>query len=293
MSSSLNLDGYWYLPNTPGNKVPGTLRQGSRGQLVLDLFGWPYNDFALIYRSPDVILGQCRSGLPVTLVECFIEEGPVRSQEMVFSSRFGAVQALLGKHYGERKNIKTKIVHAGFTKSYLWKIGYPIHRIPRNESNRKKFYKEIYTNKPINLCKTAKFGVRYKEIVRSSPNADGSSYAIESYFEITTRRQIELDEFRPIIRALQAFLSLGCRVPVSLNALRFVGKPKRDAFRWVEAHGKFTTNVEEEPDEHERSVTRADNLFGVPELRQLTNKIPSKWLENIDNFLPIYLLFQT
>ena len=157
MNSHLVLDGYWYLPNTPNSKVPGTLRQGSRGQLVLDLFGWPYNDFAPIYRSPDVILGQCRSGLPVTLVDCFLEEGPVRNQEMVLSSRFGAIQALLGKHYDERKRIKTKVVSVGFSKSYLWKTSYPIHRIPKTEfvkPNRRKLFKDIHINKPINLCKT-------------------------------------------------------------------------------------------------------------------------------------------
>ncbi|MCP4408843.1 MAG: hypothetical protein GY807_13990 [Gammaproteobacteria bacterium] len=288
MKPDLEISGYWYLPNTPTNKVPGTLKVGSRGRIILELLGWPYDETNPIGRYPDVILGYSASQLPVTLVDCFLQSGPIQSANVdhVLSSRFGAVQAIVGHHYESRDRIKTREISVVFSRPDLWKLDYPIHQI--SNPNPRKLSKELHLNKPITLCKTDDLSISYHERFGASTSM---GLEIQPHFKISTPRQINLDEYYPIVRALQSFVSLGCRVLVRPIDWRFICKPRRYYRRSASVHGRFTKRDMPEHDEHERFTTNADRLFDVNALKGFSSKIMATWMGNRNNFLPIYLLF--
>ena len=129
MSDDRIYEGFWFLPERPDTKVPGILRSSRTGHPYLELFGWPYPDTAPIPRQPDIILGETKKGLQITLVDCYVIRGPIQSAQQIVGSTFGAIEAYLGKHYFDRGKIKTKRVQIAFSKPWLWRLPHLRRRV--------------------------------------------------------------------------------------------------------------------------------------------------------------------
>ena len=67
MVEQLEMSGFWWLPDNPENKMAGSFRRSSNGEITLELFGLELFDF---HDVPDTdqptILGISDSGKKVT-----------------------------------------------------------------------------------------------------------------------------------------------------------------------------------------------------------------------------------
>ena len=297
MTRDRTVEGYWHLPERPEAKVPGILRLGNSRHPHLELFGWLYPDTMPIPRHPDIILGESKKGLPVTLVDCFVMSGPTRRNGEIIGSLFGAVEAYLGRHYDGRDKIKTNHIRLMFSNHWLWAVPYPWK--PRKFRDLlpddRKLTHEVRLNKSRKLCQLPDMTITYTEIVLSRPVERHDALYVQPTIRMKTRRQKALDDFRMPIIALRAFLSLACRVPITLTDWQFTGHSRRYIRSWIEVANSSTpseTQIERSAfDDHARSVERSDAFFDAREISDSHKAALQKWMSELDTFFPVYLLF--
>src|SRR5262245_39288860 len=99
--------GYWFLPETPANRVPGTLRVSASGKVDLALIGALGTGGPLGSKAFPCILGvgESRYGDEITLTGCHLSEGRSGPEGMAIET-YRANSAFLGAHLQDSEDFR-------------------------------------------------------------------------------------------------------------------------------------------------------------------------------------------
>src|SRR5688500_3003699 len=74
MQNPIELKGYWWLPDSAQNKLPGTLTFSQEDGAFLELIGVFSTERNAQIEQPTIILGVTQQGKPITLYKCFYNQ---------------------------------------------------------------------------------------------------------------------------------------------------------------------------------------------------------------------------
>jgi hypothetical protein len=74
MQNPLEIKGYWWLPDSPDNKLPGTLTFSQEDGALLEIVGVFGTERTPRIEQPTIILGTTQQGKPITLYKCLYSQ---------------------------------------------------------------------------------------------------------------------------------------------------------------------------------------------------------------------------
>src|SRR5215207_3162497 len=98
--------GYWWLPDTPDNRVPGTLVFDPEEGATLDLLGSLRGlEGVMENLGPELILGTSSDGRSITLTGCDRDTGTLSIGGGFATSSFSADMVIVGEHFGRPEDV--------------------------------------------------------------------------------------------------------------------------------------------------------------------------------------------
>ncbi len=280
----LEYSGFWWLPSTPENEVPGTLKLSNSGRINLELMG-SFQDRTeqnLGFHTHPIVLGVTKGKL-ITLYECSgIEPGfsipGFRSQE------YRAKTAFIGAHFTEPSEIRFH--KASIEYSYLpdwYGVSSPSGDFVVGDNGIINGYQLNYAYPPEIRVTTAQATISIQHTWARRGNPLEQTISHSALMLIETQEELALKEWDSrFIYPIQNFLSLATNQPNSLESIEvFSSYGTRPPL--------FQSNVQEYPikvvfqksysgSKREKPLFTNDMLFSFQDIDDF-GRIIERWLE--------------
>lgn len=282
--------GYWWLPDTPDNRVPGTLVFDPEAGASLELLGSLQGlDGVTLPLDPELILGISSDGKSITLKECSRTMGAVSFGGGFATSTFSADMVFVGEHFEQTEDVGFERLIVEYLHLDAWADttgfevemiddpdAYPItvrHRIPEPMTAR------VRNNYEVTLF----FGGNRKWSARPVTEVTLTQPA-----ELVVRfpEKQPLQNLLDVAYDLQHFLSLGMRRSVHPVAVWGATGPVGEAIR-VEIHYRALgreASPRHRPERHQM-------LFSLRDLPGGFGPAIQRWLETSEILGPVYRLY--
>ncbi len=121
MLKEFDLNGYWWLPDNPDNKVPGALKVNQSEGAQLELTGSLDSMENRLFRfeGQDIILGFTSNGKTVTLYKC-ISTNASMSFPGMYIQKFSPQFIFTGRHYNSKDEIRFCKIHVRYLHFDQW-----------------------------------------------------------------------------------------------------------------------------------------------------------------------------
>ncbi|MBV6391228.1 MAG: hypothetical protein KPEEDBHJ_00436 [Anaerolineales bacterium] len=292
MDSEIEIKGFWWLPESPDKQVSGTLSFSPGEPIVLELMGALNiaGDKILTLRdfiNPSIIHGSSLGGKPVTLERC-LQIGGTAGLTGISTTRFTAKFAYEGVHFPSEKDIKFR----GLTIEYFnldeW--------FSKNAFSQQspKPGTEIVTYEQPSPIKTI-VGDYHIDFVSLGPNSSMDSF---TYVKLSQKAGVNIwsdtdksiDEFLPLMRHIQNFLSLAMSKPTFVTDVTGnteLAKESNPAFyypvkMYYPANGLKTGSSK---------AHYFEMLFTLPAVEDQLEKILNDWINKAEIIKPVYDLY--
>jgi hypothetical protein len=294
MDAPFEAKGFWWLPETPENEISGNLSFSPGQPIHLELMGalnQTKNDQIPPPEmiNPPIIQGALSDGRLVTLQKCLQTQSSVNFGG-ISTTKFTCHLAFVGVHFDSEEQIKFSGVSLCFKFLDEW--------FSKNafSSQRPDGGSLVVTYKRPSLIMTLVPGFHIDfECLGPSESSNWHSYVKifqEARINIWSEFEKNLDEFFPILRLLQYFLTLAITEPT------FVTK----------AIGKTNAAQEEEPDHiiylpieiyfpatgwraETSDVNRFEMLFTLPAIEERLEIVLNNWVKKAEIIKPVYDLY--
>ncbi|HET6158152.1 MAG TPA: HEPN domain-containing protein [Dongiaceae bacterium] len=293
MNALASIEGFWFLPNSNEAPVAGILDRYRSGELRLRLFGWlfPNEPTGRLPQNPDIILGDGVRGECVTLVNCFVLNGPTSrtsdERQWLVNSVFGAVELHLGQHIRTKDAIRTNCIEVGFPTISRW-------RIPRREHQHIfDLDRSINISRPRSLIlyRSETIAVAQTEKIRVTVTDGTQHWGLHTFIEMRRHRREPLDSFRQAVLALEAYLSFITREKTRRNSLRYSYGSRRLISPWVGLQGIWAAGPRHNAHDSPNDEHMMDGFFTLREVHTQYQSSLATWLDNYEEFFPVYVLF--
>ncbi len=295
MDTPFEVKGFWWLPETPEKEIPGTLSFSPGQPLHLELMGalnQTKNDQIQPPEmiNPPIIQGVLSDGRQVTLQNCLQNHSSINFGVGIATTRFISHIAFVGVYFEKNEQVKFREVSLCFKFLDEW--------FGKNSFNSK--HSEggslVVTYKRPSPIKTLvnDFHIDF-ECLGPSESLDRHTYVKivqEARINIWSESEKTIDDYFPIIRLLQYFLTLAMTEPT------FVTK----------AIGKTDAAMEEEPNHDfympieiyfpaagwKRETTELnwfEMLFRLPDIEDRLELILNNWVTKSEIIRPVYDLY--
>src|SRR5258706_2892436 len=244
MKDSFKYDGYWWLPETPENKIFGQLTFIPGDELTIKVQGIlnidsDKNDiFSPDFINPQFIHGiiQDKSAIEknVTIYKCQ-QTGSSMSGSGLQSSSFMGMAAFIGVHFNAVEQLEFKSISVHLSNIEMWSNRNPI-TVASSDNNAGRIIQ--YTSQDSTWAKTDDMDVQiffYGPITSYSFTETTVSY--ETRVEITQHEETKFEKYLETIRRLQNFFSLAigaATYPIGLigqsNANKVISENKKEIF---------------------------------------------------------------
>lgn len=217
----LEYNGFWCLPSTPENEVPGTLKLSSSGRINLELMGSFPNraEQNLRFHTHPIILGVTKGKL-ITLHECSGTE-PGFSMPGFGSQEYRARTAFIGAHFTEPSEMRFHKVSVEY--SYLpdwYGVSSPPDDFVVGDNGIISGYQLNYTYPPETRVTTAQATISIGHTWARRGNPLEQTISQSALMLIETQEELVLNEWNSrFIHPIQNFLSLATNQPNSLKSL--------------------------------------------------------------------------
>jgi hypothetical protein len=281
--------GYWWLPDEPEDKVPGTLKFDPIEGTTLNLLGVLEGLEGLqTAPQPALILGMSSDGRSITLQDCS-RIGATISFPGYPISTWTANRVLVGAHFDAEDDVgfERLIVHYFHLNEWAGVSGFdhvsfaqPPEAAPiRIEHNLPDpITVSVGRDMDITLDFEAKLNLAPRPVVEAG-------VVQNAYFTIKFPRRKPLDELLETVYYLQNFLSLGVGVPVYPQAVLGALGPPEEAVL-VEIYYRPLGRTDSA-----RRVLPAEMLFAREDLPGGLDRSLNDWFEKAENLEPVYQLY--
>lgn len=122
--------GSWWLPTSPDNKVPGTLRYKAGDRITLDLFGSLHGESQAPEDNfdSDIILGLADGNRTCTLQKIIRTSSQSKAGKEVHRSSFIVHRLFEGKHFASEEEIRFASLSISYTSFEEWITDCPFDR---------------------------------------------------------------------------------------------------------------------------------------------------------------------
>ena len=145
MKDAFEIKGYWWLPESPENKLPGTLSFSQRDGALLKLIGVFGVETDIRINQPIIILGITQQQRPVSLYKCFYLEWSLPLMG-IGGCQYHVHFVFDGVHFESKAQIKFSQLYGNYTDLDAW-IGIYGFSVER-ENAENKFSANIKYEKP-------------------------------------------------------------------------------------------------------------------------------------------------
>jgi hypothetical protein len=289
VNEGFEYQGFWWLPGSEKDKVPGTLRFDPDEGAILDLLGSPKGLEGVIEPiEPEIILGLSSDGEYITLKDCGRTKGSVRFGPGFATSTFAANTVFVGAQFGRAEDVGferliVEYLHLG---EWTGASGFEI-KAPK-DLEVDPLVVEYRLPEPV----TARVGDQYEVSLRFWASLDGPpGRRTEATVTQTAGLVVKSPEKRPledimeIAYRLQHFLSLGVRrsvYPVSVWGA--MGTPGEVVP--VEIHYRPLGMTGDTGRPRQRNM-----LFSLRDLPEGFGPAVARWLERAEILDPVYRLY--
>lgn len=287
------LEGVWWLPETPEDRVPGTLEFSPVSGASLDLLDSlkdPGNHFAAFEREllePGLILGLTSKGKPVTLWGCSERRKNVNLAGFTRTS-FHADVALVGAHLGDAKDTRFTKVSAEYRHLDEWAglSGFGV-TIPEDRTT----HPMVIEHERVAPVAAPVAGARVAVEVRATLKDNSLGPAREAAIRERTLLSVEypggrrFGEWSVLLRRLRNFLTLGVGAsvePLAVRAETGGGASAEVHYRPAGARGGTPPG---------RKVHRAEMLFSLRDIHEDFGRFLGDWFGKAERLGPVYDLY--
>lgn len=292
MDTEIEINGYWWLPETPNEQISGVLSFSPGEPILLKLMGTLSEKDGLTttrrdFINPLIIYGMSLRGELVTLEGCTQIEGTaglIGISTTSFTGRF----VYIGVHFTSEKLGKFKGVSIRFQDLDEWfcKSAFKTQNLSAESVT-------VTYNQPAPI-KTIVEGYHIDFVV-VGPNSSEDYFthvnlSQKACINIWSETEKDISEFMPLIRHIQNFLTLAMSSPTYVTeiigstesakeedpALYYPIKIYYLATSWKLNHSK----------KHYFEM-----MFTLPTVEEQIEKILAKWLSNAEIIKPVYDLY--
>ncbi len=282
--------GYWWLPDTPDNRAPGTLVFDPEEGATLDLLGSLRGlEGVSAPLNPDLILGTSSDGRSITLKECSRDTGTLSVGAGFSTSSFSAGMVIVGEHFERPEDVGFERLIVEYLHLDAWAdtTGFEIEMIDDPDAH------PITVRHRIPEPMTTRVGDNYDVTLFFGGNR---KWTVPPLTEVTLTQPAELvvgfpekqplQELLDIAYDIQHFLSFGTRGSVHPIAVWGATGPVGEAVR-VEVHYRplgQAASAWERPGRHRM-------LFSLRDLPGGFGPAMERWLERSEILGPVYRLY--
>lgn len=224
MKEELRKSGYFWLPTSPSHTVPGTLVITDGGRVELELVGTLEPPEAFIdafnnNRQPERINGDIESFGHVTLIGCFYRNRNFNFPGQISKSRIHANKAILGASYGEDEPLLFNTLTFSVEGLNEWVGINGFSSTIEPSSNSISLNYTLPANISFELSDGIQLDIGFSASTPSFPISQSATIAQQTYFKLSSRTPLELDELLNLAFQLTTFVGFGLDATVSLNSV--------------------------------------------------------------------------
>lgn len=224
MKEELRKSGFFWLPTSPNHRVSGTLLIVDGGRVELELVGSlePPETFIDAYnnnRQPERINGDVESFGYVTLIGCFYRNRNYNLPGQISKSRIHANKAILGASYGEDDPLlfNTLTFSVEGLNEWVGITGFSSTIEPERFSISLNY--SLPETISFELHDGIQLDIGFSASTPSFPITQSATIEQKTYFKLSSRTPLELDELLNLAFQLTTFVGFGLDATVSLNSV--------------------------------------------------------------------------
>ena len=224
MKEELRKSGKFWLPASPAHSVSGTLFISDGGRIELEILGELEPPQTFIYainsnRQPERINGCIESFGEVTLIGCFYRKRNFTFPRQISKARIHAHKVLLGAWYGEDELLLFNTLEFSIEGLNEWVgiNGFSSTIEPSNNSINLNY--TLPANISFELSDGIQLDIGFSASTPSFPISQSATIEQRTYFKLSSRTALELDELLNLAFQLTTFVGFGLDATVSLNSV--------------------------------------------------------------------------
>lgn len=223
MNERFEYQGYWWLPEEPEERVPGTLKFSPDEEVTLNLVGsfrgikGSSGTMADLFPSSEsgLILGFSVNGKAITLRNCNMTRGSLRMPGFA-TSTYSSDMVFVGEHFERPEDIGFEGLSVEYAHLEEWAgiSGFTLKMPDDPKDHPYVMEHQIPECIPVSVGETSislMFGVNHEY---SNPLVRTASITQEAYIKVEFPEKKHMDDLLEIIYRIQNFLSFGVRHPV-------------------------------------------------------------------------------
>ncbi len=291
MDKNFEIKGYWWLTETPENRIPGTLSFSPSELVSLELMGSLAkldnpNPQREDFINPSMIMGVSLGGEPVTIANC-TQVRSTGSLAGMSTSRFTGYFAYIGVHFSSEEKVKFRELSLSFYNLDEW-----FSKSAFTTQSSKSGSRVVTYEQPSPVRTTV--GDFHIDFVVFGPSESIGRFthvniSQEARINIWSDVEKSMDEFLPFIRHLQNFLTLGMANPTFVREVTGFTETRKEepAFYYpvkiyYPADGLKPNTVD---------VQYFQMMFTLPAIEEQIQQILEKWIFKADIIKPVYDLY--
>ena len=296
MNEAFEINGFWWLPETPQTRIPGDLSFSPGDVLILKLMGalnktreeyFPPPDFI----NPVLIHGISSKGDSVTLYKCLQKSGnsSIGDAGGYYATDFIAHFAFFGIHFSTEVDIQFTSVSVRFHNLDNW-----YNKKLIQYDNPEPGTAVITFKRPAPLdVQLSNFQVQFVVFERPSLNMNKASVYANALVRISTGTQKPFNNYLSLIRLIQNFLTFAITKPTYVTELNGrlteISEPVKEKNTLQKNIKIFYAAVGWQPDA--RDAFWADMLLPFSEIEKDLPDLLSAWQEKSITIKPVLDLY--
>jgi hypothetical protein len=268
MTEKIELKGLWFLPESPENKIEGTLVFDPENNSILELTG-TFNDSSIKVEDHEIILGFTTKGKEITLFNC-LSAGGSMSFPGIHVTRYDVQFIFEGKYFTVPDELKFKKLRANIVKLEEWVNiwGFNIEFNSNTKELNTNFKIPASIKFKINENLDGQFRFSYRSGMIPSAN-----YQIEQTtdLELSHNTDIWFLDFLRLLYHFKTFLTLGIYEDVYYETIEFI--------RADESEEEYIKLYFVQPKRNSKVINRSshDFLFNFRLIEANFEQIIQKW----------------
>lgn len=282
--------GFWWLPQAPEERVPGTLTFDPVKGATLSLLGSFEKGLGNrhVLLQPQLILGFSSKGKPITLLGC-AETKSVRNlgSPGLPLSTFRADTVFVGHHFHKEEEVGFEKLSVEFLHLDEWAdiSGFEL-KIPKDQTLHPMAIEHKRPGTVTASVGEAEISLGFRaKLKESNPLVRWASLHQTAYLAVEYPERRAFDELSKIVHHLRNFLTLGVGRPV--RPLAILGRVGPEGERPVEVYYRPVGTT----DSAEKKVFPPQMLFAFHDLPGGLELPLNNWLDKAEILEPVYQLY--
>ncbi|TBR12259.1 MAG: hypothetical protein EPO62_00400 [Candidatus Nitrosotenuis sp.] len=292
-NEDFEIDGYWWFPEKPDNKVAGTLYYSSDA-MRLELMGTltDVKQHLKQFEYP-IIHGISTKGQQITLHKCYASSFSMGYPSFA-TSKYAILQLFIGLHFQKEDNIKFNKVYAYLTHFDEW-MGVSGFFTEPNSIKENDFHISYSPPKEIKFEIDTKFAISiWFGFNMHTENMGVKEQSIKQNISISidAKEELQFAQFMNILADIRNFLGLACLNPIYPLEVKGLTKSNEQKFDTYTVQSpisiyfqqyKMPKQIKELPSMH--------MLFTYRDISDDIGHYFRRWFENKSILEPIYNLY--